>query len=148
MKPRSFHWTVLAAALVLGTAANAQQASTAAGAPGATTTIDGRYLPHAPQDFRGNIQTNAMQSEPSWPGLVVPSKGAPNVLLILIDDEGFAAPSTFGGVIPTPDCATRASIRRRCAHRRAPRCSPVAITTRWRPGSSLTKLPDFPATTA
>jgi arylsulfatase len=33
---------------------------------------------------------------------VVPPKGAPNILLILTDDVGFGAPSTFGGVIPTP----------------------------------------------
>ena len=31
-----------------------------------------------------------------------PPKGAPNILLIMTDDVGFAAPSTFGGVIPTP----------------------------------------------
>ena len=29
-------------------------------------------------------------------------KGAPNVLLIMTDDDGFGAPGTFGGVIPTP----------------------------------------------
>ena len=33
---------------------------------------------------------------------VVPPKGAPNIVLILTDDVGFGAPSTFGGVIPTP----------------------------------------------
>ncbi len=33
---------------------------------------------------------------------MVPPKGAPNVLLIMTDDVGFGAPSTFGGVIPTP----------------------------------------------
>ena len=33
---------------------------------------------------------------------MVPPKGAPNILLIMTDDVGFAAPSTFGGVIPTP----------------------------------------------
>ncbi len=33
---------------------------------------------------------------------MVPPKGAPNILLIMTDDTGFAAPSTFGGVIPTP----------------------------------------------
>jgi arylsulfatase len=32
----------------------------------------------------------------------VPPQGAPNILLIMTDDVGFAAPSTFGGVIPTP----------------------------------------------
>ena len=33
---------------------------------------------------------------------MVPPKGAPNILLIMTDDVGFGAPSTFGGVIPTP----------------------------------------------
>jgi len=33
---------------------------------------------------------------------VVPPKGAPNVLLIMTDDQGYGIPSTFGGVIPTP----------------------------------------------
>ncbi|MDD5322692.1 MAG: arylsulfatase [Methylococcales bacterium] len=32
----------------------------------------------------------------------MPPKGAPNILLIMTDDVGFSAPSTFGGVIPTP----------------------------------------------
>ena len=72
------------------------------GTPGTTTTIDGRYLPPPPQQFGGEISTNADQSKPYWPALVVPPKGAPNVLLIMTDDVGFSAPSTFGGVIPTP----------------------------------------------
>ena len=32
----------------------------------------------------------------------MPPKGAPNILLIMTDDAGFAASGTFGGVIPTP----------------------------------------------
>ena len=40
--------------------------------------------------------------QPYWPPTVVPPKGAPNVLLIITDDVGFGAPSTFGGLIPTP----------------------------------------------
>ena len=40
--------------------------------------------------------------KPAWPARVVPPKGAPNILPIMTDDVGFAAPSTFGGVIPTP----------------------------------------------
>jgi arylsulfatase A-like enzyme len=79
-----------------------QQTTGAPGSPGATTTIDGRYLPNPPQPFRGEINPNAVQSKPYWPALVVPPKGAPNVLLIITDDVGFSAPSTFGGVIPTP----------------------------------------------
>ncbi len=33
---------------------------------------------------------------------MTPPKGAPSVLLIMTDDVGFSAPSTFGGLIPTP----------------------------------------------
>ena len=91
----------IAALLAAGPAA-AQQVTGTPGSPGATTTIDGRYLPPPPPPFGGQISPNAAQSAPSWPALVVPPKGAPNILLIMTDDVGFSAPSTFGGVIPTP----------------------------------------------
>jgi arylsulfatase A-like enzyme len=83
-------------------APDALQRTGTPGSPNATTTVDGRYLPPPPQPFRGQIELNASQSKPYWPATVVPPKGAPNVLLIMTDDVGFAAPSTFGGVIPTP----------------------------------------------
>ena len=79
-----------------------QQPACPPGSPCATTTIDGRYIPPPPQQFKGDIELNALQSKPYWSPRVVPPKGAPNVLLIMTDDVGFAAPSTFGGVIPTP----------------------------------------------
>ncbi|BCH26656.1 arylsulfatase [Mesorhizobium sp. L-8-3] len=95
--------SVFAVATAIGlNGAAAQETTFPPGAPGATTTIDGRYLPNPPPPFMGDIQTNANQSKPYWPGLVVPPKGAPNILLIMTDDVGFSAPSTFGGVIPTP----------------------------------------------
>lgn len=72
------------------------------GSASATTTIDGEKLPPAPQEFKGKIERNAVKSSPYWPARIVPPKGAPNVLLIMTDDVGFGAPSTFGGVIPTP----------------------------------------------
>src|SRR6201997_5344304 len=79
----------------------AQQPTGTPGSPDATTTIDGRYLP-PPPPIGGEINLNAAQSKPWWPPRTVPPKGAPNILLIMTDDVGFAAPSTFGGVIPTP----------------------------------------------
>src|SRR5581483_4893469 len=91
----------LAATLAYPPAA-AQQTTGVAGSPDATTTIDGNYLPPPPQKFQGQIDLNALQSKPGWPARVVPPKGAPNILLIMTDDVGFGAPSTFGGVIPTP----------------------------------------------
>jgi arylsulfatase len=75
---------------------------TGPGSPGYTTTIDGRHLPPPPPNFGGVINLNAFQSKPWWPPMVVPPQGAPNILLIMTDDVGFGAPSTFGGVIPTP----------------------------------------------
>jgi hypothetical protein len=78
-------------------AANAAETTGTPGAPDATSTIDGRYLPNPPAPFGGTIDLNAAQSKPYWPPRVVPPKGAPNILLIMTDDVGFAAPSTFGG---------------------------------------------------
>jgi arylsulfatase A-like enzyme len=72
------------------------------GSASATTTIDGKQLPPPDPKFGGVIKENAPQSKPWWAPRVVPPKGAPNVLLIMTDDVGFGAPSTFGGVIPTP----------------------------------------------
>src|SRR5271165_1975580 len=93
---------VLLTYVLLSPAAQAQQTTGTPGSPDATTTIDGRYLPPPPAPFQGVINLNAATSTPAWPARVVPPKGAPNILLILTDDVGFGAPSTFGGVIPTP----------------------------------------------
>src|SRR5215469_15605406 len=89
--------TVTAPILVM-----AQQAPGTLGSPSGTTTINGNQLPAPAQPFGGKIERNAAQSKPWWPPRVVPPKGAPNVLLIMTDDAGFAVSSTFGGVIPTP----------------------------------------------
>ncbi len=72
------------------------------GSPSATTTIVGKQLPPFDPKFGGVIKEKATESKPWWPPRVVPPKGAPNVLLIMTDDCGFGAPSTFGGVVPTP----------------------------------------------
>ncbi|MEJ2347569.1 MAG: arylsulfatase, partial [Gammaproteobacteria bacterium] len=72
------------------------------GSPGATTTISGKQLPAPAPKFGGVIKDDALNSTQWWPPRIVPPKGAPNILLILTDDAGFAVPSTFGGVIPTP----------------------------------------------
>ena len=104
----------------------AQQVTGVPGSPSATTTLDGKQLPPPDPSFGGVIGEKASESKRWWAPRVVPPKGAPNVLLIMTDDVGFAAPGTFGGVIPTPaldriasqGCATRTSTRRRSARRR------------------------------
>ena len=55
-----------------------------------------------PLPFGGVIKETATDSTPYWPPRVVPPKGAPNVLLIMTDDQGYGVSGTFGGVIPTP----------------------------------------------
>jgi arylsulfatase A-like enzyme len=88
--------------LALGATALAQQTTGTPGSPGATTTIDGKYLPPPPPKFGGVINLEASKSKPYWPAQVVPPKGAPNILLIMTDDQGYGVSGTFGGVIPTP----------------------------------------------
>jgi arylsulfatase len=92
----------MAAVLAAATSGLAQQITGTPGSPSATTTIDGKQLPAPDPKFGGVIREKATDSKSWWAPRVVPPKGAPNVLLIMTDDNGFGAPSTFGGVIPTP----------------------------------------------
>ena len=82
--------------------ATAQQITGTPGSPSATTTVDGNYIPNPPPAFGGTINLNSTNSKPWWPPNIVPPKGAPNVLLIMTDDQGYGISGTFGGVIPTP----------------------------------------------
>ena len=104
----------------------AQQITGTPGSPGATTTIDGKYLPPPPATFGGTINLDAKDSKPYWPPTVVPPKGAPNVLLIMTDDQGYGVSGTFGGVIPTPamDRIAKAGLRYTQFHSTA-LCSPT-----------------------
>jgi arylsulfatase len=100
---RSFALTfALLAGTALVSVAAAQERTGTPGAPNATTTIDGNYLPPPPPRFGGEIGLDANDSKPYWPPQIVPPKGAPNILLIMTDDAGYGVASTFGGVIPTP----------------------------------------------
>jgi len=114
---------VVASILLYGALAVAQGTS---GEPGDTTTISGKQLPAPDPKFGGVIRENAAQSKAWWAPRIVPPKGAPNVLLIMTDDCGFGAPSTFGGVIPTPalDRIAKAGLRYTCFHSTA-LCSPT-----------------------
>ncbi|WP_024519557.1 arylsulfatase [Bradyrhizobium sp. Tv2a-2] len=106
--------------------AGAQQTTGTPGSPSATTTIDGKYLPPQPPKFGGEINLEASKSKPYWPAQVVPPKGAPNILLIMTDDQGYGVSGTFGGVIPTPamDRIAKAGLRYTQFHSTA-LCSPT-----------------------
>jgi len=72
------------------------------GSPSASTTIPGNQLPAPAPKFGGVMKETTKGSVSWWPPRVVPPEGAPNILLVQIDDSGFATSSTFGGVIPSP----------------------------------------------
>ena len=103
---------LLAATLAVAPAA-AQQVTGVLGSPSATTTINGKQLPPPPPKFGGVIKESAKDSKPWWPPRIVPPKGAPNILLIMTDDQGYGVSGTFGGVIPTPalDRIAKAGLR-------------------------------------
>ncbi|WP_216665537.1 arylsulfatase [Pseudoruegeria sp. HB172150] len=60
-------------------------------------------LPYAEQKYRGNVGTTYLNSDPpEFPAPVTAPEGAPNVLLILLDDVGFGQFSVSGGGVPSP----------------------------------------------
>jgi len=65
---------------------------------------DRTVLPLADPKFGGTAGRTIDKSVPDWTVCMSPKppEGAPNVLVVLIDDAGFGNPSTFGGPIETP----------------------------------------------
>ena len=53
-------------------------------------------------EFRGKIGNDWRDSEPWWPPVPTPPPGAPNVVLIVLDDVGFAQLGCYGSDIATP----------------------------------------------
>ncbi len=56
-----------------------------------------------PQEFKGKIAKKYEDSVEWWPEDPRPPKGAPNVIIFLLDDVGFAQIESFGGLIDTPN---------------------------------------------
>ena len=67
-------------------------------------------LPRPDFQFKGKIGRTYLDSDPAqFPKLVTAPKGAPNIVIILIDDAGFGQFGTFGGATPTPELDKLAS---------------------------------------
>lgn len=84
---------------------------------------------------------------PHWPAPVKAPNGAPNVLVILLDDVGFAGSSAFGGIAPTPnfDALAAQGLRYNRFHTTAI-CSPTRtslLTGRTPHNAEMGALPDF-----
>src|SRR6202047_1681526 len=63
------------------------------------------HLPIPTPERTGLITYDARDPDTKFPAIeqLRPPKGAPNVLLILIDDAGFGSASAFGGPCQTPN---------------------------------------------
>ncbi len=55
------------------------------------------------QEFGGKIGRSYEESEEWWADPVRPPEDAPNILILLLDDVGFAQIGSFGGLIETPN---------------------------------------------
>ena len=84
-------------------------------------------LPIPDRPHRGLVTYDAKDPDTSFPPIVPlrPPAGAPNVLIILLDDVGFGAAGTFGGPVATPtaDRLAAGGLRYRRFHTTA-LCSP------------------------
>lgn len=64
--------------------------------------IRATYPTRGYENFGGVVGELASESVPSWPPARSARKGAPNVIVMLLDDMGFSDISPFGGEIDTP----------------------------------------------
>ena len=66
---------------------------------------DRSALPIPEKPFTGTVTYDAKDPDSSFPPIepLRPPAGAPNVLIVLIDDTGFGASSAFGGPVHTPN---------------------------------------------
>lgn len=64
--------------------------------------VASQELPRPQPRFHGQVGLTYKDSKPDFPQPVRAPAGAPNIVLILLDDVGYGQTSTFGGGIDTP----------------------------------------------
>lgn len=114
----------------------------------AQTAAQRTALPIPPIPFEGTLAPTAKNSEQYLPAKVQAPEGAPNILLVMTDDAGFASVSTFGGAAPTPhlDALAENGLRYNQFHTTAI-CSPTRaalLTGRNHHAVGLGTLSDIP----
>lgn len=76
--------------------------------------------------FGGRIGRTAGESEPAWPARRTAPSGAPNIVVVLLDDMGYSDIGPFGAEVPTPvlDEVAERGLRLTNYHT-VPLCSPA-----------------------
>lgn len=87
------HVVALSTGLALGAGASAS----------AQDWPDRTQLPQQLAPFEGEINRTYENSTSDWQEPISAPDGAPNVIIVLLDDVGFGQTGTFGGLIPTPE---------------------------------------------
>tara|TARA_R110000772_G_scaffold148001_1_gene258436 strand:+ start:17623 stop:19998 length:2376 start_codon:yes stop_codon:yes gene_type:complete len=111
--------------------------ATALSVPGLTIALPGQAangdfdrtkLPISEPDPKHYTELDVRDTQPPPRWNVTAPEGAPNVVIVLIDDLGFGATSTFGGPIPTPalDQLAQEGLRYNNFHTTA-LCSPTRV---------------------
>ncbi|MDF3280634.1 arylsulfatase [Gordonia sp. N1V] len=104
------------------------------------------------ENFGGVIDRTSSASQPWWPSQPTAPQGAPNIVVVLIDDMGYSDISPFGAEIDTPHVAALAERGVRLSnYHTTPVCSPAraALLTGLNPhragyGSVANSDPGFP----
>jgi arylsulfatase len=93
---------------------------------GSTAVLAQDVLPKPEPAFKGVIGTTYKDSKPDFPKPDQAPKGAPNVLIVILDDVGFGHAGTFGGAVSTPtlDRLSKEGLRYNQFHTTA-LCSPT-----------------------
>jgi len=91
---------IVAVCCTLGSPSQINAQQPAAAPPDSGTP---KVLPRPDFEFKGKVGKTYLESDPpQFPQPVAAPKGAPNVVLILLDDTGFGQYATFGGAVPSP----------------------------------------------
>ncbi len=91
------HISIFTAAILTLAACQKEESTTE------TSTKSEQTQQHGNTEFKGKIAKKYEDSKEWWPEEVRPPKGAPNVIIFLLDDVGFAQIKSFGGLIETPN---------------------------------------------
>src|SRR5438045_2274108 len=100
---------ILALAAVCVTAACAGSAPAPASSNGTPGAIDRTVLPIPDPSYPAATELDARKATPPARFQVTAPAGAPNVVIVLLDDFGFGQSSAFGGAIQMPNLERLAS---------------------------------------
>ena len=115
-----------AGALLVTVACSGSKPAAPTQSAAAPAALDRTVLPIPEPDYPHETELDARKATPPPRFEVKAPEGAPNVLIVLVDDMGFGMPSAFGGPIhmPTADRLAQAGLRYNQFHTTAV-CSPT-----------------------